>query len=67
LADINIKDYPQLVRLLKEGENLTDLLKMKPEESLLRWFNFHLKAAGHDKEIKNFDKDVRDFTKYTFF
>ena len=38
---------------------------MKPEEILLRWFNFHLKAAGHDKEIKNFDKDVQDSTKYT--
>jgi len=65
LAGVNIKSYPQLVRLLKEGEDLSDLLKLKPEDILLRWFNFHLKNAGHDKEITNFGKDIQDSVKYT--
>ncbi len=65
MAEVNIKSHPQLVRLLKDGEQFEDLLKMKPEDILLRWFNFHLKNAGHDQEIKNFGKDIVDSTKYT--
>lgn len=65
LAEININAHPQLVRLLRDGEQLSDLLKMKPEDILLRWFNFHLKNAGHDKEITNFGKDIQDSVKYT--
>jgi len=53
------------VRLLKDGETITDLLKMKPEDILLRWFNFHLKNAGHDQQITNFGKDIQDSVKYT--
>lgn len=53
------------MRLLKDDEKLEDLLKMKPEDILLRWFNFHLKAAGHKDEIHNFGKDIEDSTKYT--
>jgi plastin-1 len=64
-ASVNIKSYPQLIRLLKDGETIDQFLKLKPEDILLRWFNFHLKNAGHDKEITNFHKDVEDSTKYT--
>jgi len=38
---------------------------MKPEDILLRWFNFHLKNAGHKDEITNFGKDIQDSVKYT--
>jgi hypothetical protein len=38
---------------------------MKPEDILLRWFNYHLNKAGHDKQITNFGKDVQDSVKYT--
>lgn len=31
----------------------------------MRWFNYHLKNAGHTDLIKNFDKDLKDGTKYT--
>ncbi len=64
LGDINLKNYPQLVRLLKENEQLSDLLKLSPEEILLRWFNYHLEKAGYDKPIKNFSSDIKDSEKY---
>jgi plastin-1 len=65
LREINLKHYPQLIRLLKEGENLGDLLKLGAEEMLLRWFNYHLAAAGHESKVANFSGDVRDGIKYT--
>ncbi|KAI4786066.1 hypothetical protein KUCAC02_037372 [Chaenocephalus aceratus] len=32
--------------LLRDGESLEDLMKLSPEELLLRWANFHLEEAG---------------------
>jgi plastin-1 len=34
------------MRLAKDGEELNDLQKIPPEDILVRWINFHLKAAG---------------------
>lgn len=65
LCKITLKNYPELVRLLKDGEKLEDLLKLSPEQLLLRWFNYHLKNANYPKEIKNFDVDIKDSEKYT--
>ncbi len=65
LGEINLKSHPQLIRLLKEGENITDLLKLHPEDLLLRWFNYHLTSAGYEKKIANFSNDVKDSEKYT--
>jgi plastin-1 len=64
LRSVNLKSHPQLIRLLKDGEVLTDLLKLHPEDLLLRWFNHHLTAAGHPDKINNFTKDVKDSDKY---
>ena len=30
---------------------LSDLLKLSPEDLLLRWFNYHLTNAGYEKKI----------------
>lgn len=65
LNSINLKNHPELVRLLEPGEELSDLLKLPPEELLLRWFNYHLKRAGQ-KPIHNFGPDVADSTAYTY-
>jgi plastin-1 len=65
LREINLKEYPELIRLIKEGEQLSDLLKLSSEELLLRWFNYHLEAAGHPDKVTNFSGDVRDGVKYT--
>ena len=65
MKDISLKNHPQLIRLLNEGESLGDLLKLPQEELLLRWFNYHLTAAGHPDKITNFSKDINDSVKYT--
>ena len=54
LHNIQLKHHPELIRLLNPGEQL-----------LLRWFNYHLKAANYDKKITNFSGDVKDSEKYT--
>lgn len=47
-----------LAALLREGETLEDLMKLSPEELLLRWANFHLENAGWQK-INNFSSDIK--------
>lgn len=47
-----------LIALLREGESLEDLMKLSPEELLLRWANYHLENAGCNK-INNFSTDIK--------
>jgi len=65
LNQINLKNHPELIRLLSENETLEQLLAMPAEQLLLRWFNFHLKEAGHKRRVKNFGRDVADGECYT--
>lgn len=65
LNAINLKNHPELVRLLEDGEELSDLLRLPPEQLLLRWFNYHLKNANHPKRVTNFSSDVLDSEAYT--
>ena len=46
LAQVDIKLHPELYRLCEEGETIDDLLRLTPDQILLRWFNYHLRAAG---------------------
>jgi len=46
--------------LLKDGEEVRDLKKLKPEEILIRWINYHLREAGQDRQIKNLGSDLKD-------
>lgn len=50
-----------LVALLRDGESLEDLMKLSPEELLLRWANYHLEEAGCGK-INNFSSDIKVIT-----
>jgi plastin-1 len=59
---IDIKHHPELFRLLFPGELLEDFLKLPSEQILLRWFNYHLKKAGHHKNVSNFTTDLKVFT-----
>ncbi len=52
------------VRLLKEGEELQDLLRLPPEQILLRWVNFHLAGSGADRRVTNFGSDLQDGEAY---
>jgi plastin-1 len=51
--------------LLEEGEELADLMKLPPDQLLLRWMNFHLKNSGSDKRVANWSGDVKDSVAYT--
>ena len=64
LQKINLKNFPELERLLEPDEQLSDLLKLSPEQLLLRWFNYHLNQASYDKPIINFSGDVKNSEKY---
>ena len=65
LSQINLKSHPELVRLLEAGEELADLLKLPPDQILLRWLNFHLKQAGDSRRVRNFGDDLKDSHVYT--
>uniref|UniRef100_A0A8B9H9R8 Lymphocyte cytosolic protein 1 (L-plastin) n=1 Tax=Astyanax mexicanus TaxID=7994 RepID=A0A8B9H9R8_ASTMX len=59
LADIEISRNEALIALLRDGESLEDLMKLSPEELLLRWANYHLEQAGCSK-INNFSSDIKE-------
>ncbi|KAI0776354.1 fimbrin [Irpex lacteus] len=65
LAQVDIKLHPELYRLCEEGETIDDLLRLTPDQILLRWFNYHLKAAGWKRRVNNFSRDVNDGENYT--
>ncbi|KAJ3588827.1 hypothetical protein NHX12_009681 [Muraenolepis orangiensis] len=62
-ADIELSRNEALAALLLDGETLEDLMKLSPEELLLRWANFHLENAGRPK-ITNFSSDIKDSRAY---
>ncbi|TRY88676.1 hypothetical protein DNTS_020809 [Danionella cerebrum] len=62
-ADIEISRNEALIALLDESEELDHLMSMSPEDLLLRWVNYHLKAAGW-KPIRNFGEDIKDSRAY---
>ncbi|KAF9448600.1 Ca2+-binding actin-bundling protein [Macrolepiota fuliginosa MF-IS2] len=65
LAQVDIRLHPELYRLCEEGETIDDLLRLTPDQILLRWFNYHLKAAGSQRRVNNFSRDVSDGENYT--
>ncbi|RXW16471.1 hypothetical protein EST38_g9383 [Candolleomyces aberdarensis] len=65
LAQVDIKLHPELYRLCEEDETIEDLLRLTPDQILLRWFNYHLKQAGWQRRVNNFSRDVSDGENYT--
>jgi hypothetical protein len=59
LFKINVEGCKEIICLLEDGEEPADLLKLKPEEILKRWMNWHLVKAGQPK-INNLGKDLKD-------
>lgn len=49
--------HAAIAALLEEGESLEELMKLSPEELLLRWANFHLKKVG--MTLNNFSGDIK--------
>lgn len=64
LGAVNLKDHPYIIRLKNEDEELADLVKLKPEDMLLRWINYHCKNAGYAKKVENFSGDLKDMNAY---
>ncbi|KAM8834452.1 plastin-3-like [Synchiropus picturatus] len=62
-ADIELSRNEALAALLRDGETLEDLMKLSPEELLLRWVNYHLENANWSK-ISNFSSDIKDSKAY---
>lgn len=46
LSKVGIKHHPELYRLLDDEETIEEFLRLPPDQILLRWFNYHLKAAN---------------------
>lgn len=65
LSDLSLKEHPELIVLLNEGETVQELLKKNPEELLRRWFNYQLKKAGSNRQVKGFGQDIADSECYT--
>ena len=65
LAGIDIKEMPELVCLLEDGETIADLMKLPKDKILLRWLNYHLDRAGHPEKATNFGRDLQDSVKLT--
>lgn len=57
---MNLKDCAELYRLLEEGEDPSVLSKMKPEDILIRWVNYHLRKNGQSRQVANLGKDLKD-------
>lgn len=62
--DINIHQHPGLAILLQEGETLEDLMKLSPEEILIRWVNYHLSRSTCGRRVNNFTSDITDSIAY---
>lgn len=60
MHNISIEKIPELSLLLGDDrdDNLSAYIKEHPEQLLIKWINFHLKAAEYDKEIKNLGFDI---------
>lgn len=65
MSQISLTAHPELFRLLEPGEDINDLLKLPPEQILLRWMNYHLKKSGSPKRVNNFSGDIKDSEAYT--
>ena len=42
---ISISNVPGLINLLMEGEDIADLMKLSPEQLLVRWVNHQLEKV----------------------
>ncbi|RWS31284.1 Plastin-2-like protein [Leptotrombidium deliense] len=62
---ITLEHCPGLVQLLEDGEEMSDLMRLSPEQILLRWVNYHLQKAGVQRTVTNFTTNIKDSEVYT--
>ena len=61
----DVKENPDTPKLAEGGETADQIADLPVDDFLKKWFNHHLKEAGHPDELKNFEDDVKDSEKYT--
>jgi len=61
---ISIDKHPEIIALMQAGEDVNHFVNLAPEETLLRWFNYHLTKAGARRRVANFGTDVSDSENY---
>lgn len=62
---ITLEHCPGLVQLVGDNEEMSDLLRLSPENILIRWVNYQLEKSGTDRRINNFTSDIKDSEVYT--
>lgn len=65
MKTITLAECPEIFRLLNDGEELSDLQKLKAEDILIRWLNFHLRAAGQEP-VSNLGSHLADSRKLVY-
>ena len=55
---------PEIIVLAKENEEAEAMYKLRPEEILVRWFNYYIRKNKETKEIRNLGKDLADGAAY---
>jgi plastin-1 len=63
-SKLNVKDHPEMIALMNQNEDLNKFLTLTPEDSLFRWFNWHLRNAGVPRNVNNFTTDIKDGEAY---
>ncbi len=58
--EINLKTVPEIIVLAEAGEKMEDMLKLPSEKILVRWINYHLKAAKQSTVIKEIGPELKD-------
>lgn len=56
---------------MNDGETIDELMRLSPEEILIRWVNYHLansdaNRANENVRIKNFSKDIENSIAYYY-
>jgi plastin-3 len=66
LSDINLHEHPNLAILLDDSESIEELMKLSPEQILIRWVNYHLSRSPCQRRIANFTTDIQDSVAYVY-
>ena len=64
MSKISLDVHPELISMLDANEDLESFANRNPAENLMRWFNFHLARAGHNRKVNNFSGDIADAENY---
>lgn len=52
---LNVRALPQLIVLMKDGEDLASFCRLKGDSILIRWVNYHLENAHCHERINSLD------------